>query len=747
MVLAYTPNNKRMGRIWVINEMNKLKIQLKNCYGIQSLDHDFDFTIGSKPTNPKAKVYAIYAPNGLMKSSLAKTFDALSKGETPREERYNRPSTHIVESDGNAIQTDTIHVLKSEVDISADSPAITNILVNPQNKARYDELLVNLDKLKNKMITSLQKASKVKKGDIEQTILNDWNETVFSTCLGKIMDTGIEIENDLSQYEYSTIFDPKAIEILKSEEFITNASKFNERYQELFTQTGTIYQKGVFNPAKAETSFSTLDKQGFFDGGHRVHLRGEAASIDKTELNQKLQLIHASIDEDDALKKLRTSLAKNAQTQALTELIENLSSNQVEFFLEKIKPENQGQFRKELWLDYIKRTVDATVYLDAYAASEDEIKQIEAIAAQAAPRWVEAVELFNDRFVDMPFTLSVANQTKAALGKENARLIFTFKDGADKVEWSRAEIKTLSQGEKRALYLLNFIFEVEARKIANKETLFIIDDVADSFDYKNKHAIVQYLEDLTKIAHFYQIILTHNFDFFRTLANNFVHRERCLMANRESNAIGLTKADGIKNYFINIWKIKVATCDSILCATIPFTRNLIEYIKGEQDTDYLKLTSLLHWKHDTDSITVGEYLEIYNRLFGTAQNTNNAQSVKALLFTKANEICARTTHDGLNLEDKVLLSMAIRMQAEIFVTNKLRALKSDANYWCPANNQFGSLMKEYSSLAPAAPEMRTLEKVSITVSSNIHLNSFMYEPILDLTIEHLVRLYQEVQGL
>jgi len=94
-----------------------------------------------------------------------------------------------------------------------------------------------------------------------------------------------------------------------------------------------------------------------------------------------------------------------------------------------------------------------------------------------------------------------------------------------------------------------------------------------------------------------------------------------------------------------------------------------------------------------------------------------------------------------------LLSMAIRMQAEIFVTNKLRALKSDANYWCPANNQFGSLMKEYSSLAPAAPEMRTLEKVSITVSSNIHLNSFMYEPILDLTIEHLVRLYQEVQGL
>jgi len=140
-------------------------------------------------------------------------------------------------------------------------------------------------------VDSLQKASKVKKGDIEQTILNDWSEKVFSTCIGKIMAT--EIENDLSPYEYLTIFDPKAAEILKSKEFITNASEFNERYQELFNQAGTIYQKGVFNPAKAETSFSTLDKQGFFEGGHRVHLRGEAASIDKTELDQKLQFAYS----------------------------------------------------------------------------------------------------------------------------------------------------------------------------------------------------------------------------------------------------------------------------------------------------------------------------------------------------------------------------------------------------------------------------------------------------------------------
>ena len=130
----------------------------------------------------------------------------------------------------------------------------------------------------------------------------------------------------------------------------------------------------------------------------------------------------------------------------------------------------------------------------------------------------------------------------------------------------------------------------------------------------------------------------------------------------------------------------------------------------------------------------------YMTLYVTPEN-------KDLLFIKATEICASTTHDGLNLEDKVLLSIAIRMQAEIFLVNELRLLKNEPNYWCQSMNQFGNLIKEYSALATTSPSIRVLEKISITVSSNIHLNSFMYEPILDLTIEHLVNLYNEVCSL
>lgn len=85
------------------------------------------------------------------------------------------------------------------------------------------------------------------------------------------------------------------------------------------------------------------------------------------------------------------------------------------------------------------------------------------------------------------------------------------------------------------------------------------------------------------------------------------------------------------------------------------------------------------------------------------------------------------------------MSIEIRLQAEIFLINELRRLTGDATYWCESENQFGRLVKDYLGYSPPAPAVRTLEKVSITVSSNIHLNSFMYEPILDLTIDHLIR--------
>ena len=52
--------------------MKKLSVKLEHGYGVNSLEAEFDFA--------SHRVYALYVPNGVMKSSFAKTFRDLSEG-------------------------------------------------------------------------------------------------------------------------------------------------------------------------------------------------------------------------------------------------------------------------------------------------------------------------------------------------------------------------------------------------------------------------------------------------------------------------------------------------------------------------------------------------------------------------------------------------------------------------------------------------------------------------------------------
>ena len=57
--------------------MKKVRVELENCYGIKKLKTEFDFSA--------RKVYAIYAPNGVMKSSLAQTFKDIADGTASKD--------------------------------------------------------------------------------------------------------------------------------------------------------------------------------------------------------------------------------------------------------------------------------------------------------------------------------------------------------------------------------------------------------------------------------------------------------------------------------------------------------------------------------------------------------------------------------------------------------------------------------------------------------------------------------------
>ena len=62
-----------------------------------------------------------------------------------------------------------------------------------------------------------------------------------------------------------------------------------------------------------------------------------------------------------------------------------------------------------------------------------------------------------------------------------------------------------------------------------------------------------------------------------------------------------------------------------------------------------------------------------------------------------------------------------------------------------AGNQTQRLFVEFKRrISDAAASIKVIERVGLMTPENIHLNSFMYEPILDMSDEHLRKLYGDV---
>ena len=291
---------------------------------------------------------------------------------------------------------------------------------------------------------------------------------------------------------------------------------------------------------------------------------------------------------------------------------------------------------------------------------------------------------------------------------------------------------------------MNVIFEIETRTAANQETLVIVDDLADSFDYRNKYAIIQYLKDISENGLFKMLIMTHNFDFFRTVESRFVGYANCLMGTKNENGVSLARAAGIRNVFANDWKINFYKDPKKKIASIPFLRNLVEMTTGEDTRAYLDLTSMLHWKIESETITIGQLDGIYNDICQEKGNSGNHQAlVFDVLMAEAKKCLDAGA--GMNLENKIVLAIAIRLLAERYVYEKI----ADPSFVAKLQkNQARGLFDEFKSRFPNEQNATAiLGRVSLMTPENIHINSFMYEPIIDMSDDHLRKLFAEVKEL
>ena len=733
--------------------MNKLNINLTNCFGIEALSREFDFSTGN--------AFSIYARNGLMKTSFANTFQLIQNGDIDKigDKIFGYQGNAVVQIDGNPIAQDQVFVIKSyESSYESD---ISSLLIKGDIQERLQETFA----ARTQLLRALENASglKVKKTtqgkvvyELEPQIIKDFSfdESSILLNLNSLDNYSPEIRFD--DVKYTSIFDPAVLKKIRDRKFQQGISSFTSASDEIYESFGYL-EKGRLTLPKLKDLQKSLEKDSFFVKDNQITLSGEDAVSDIAALNAHIAAIEAQIRQSPAYQEIEKLLG-DAKGTILKDVIETHPE-----IVEYLSLDKLDTLKKILWGSYIKANeVLFRDLCDKYHGLSD---AIDAVAMDDTP-WKHALDIFNQRF-SVPFTMSVANLKGAIIGESVPQVKFTFTNGTDQKTIDRSqleELDTLSQGEKRALYLLNIIFDIEQLKASGREVVLVIDDIADSFDYKNKYAIIEYLYELAQESTFYLLILTHNFDFHRTVSSRLgLSRLNRLMADL-NNAVLTLEQEHYQNQPFEYWRNNPD--EKHILALIPFVRNLIEYGTdrdiSQTGSDFDYLTLLLHEKTQSGAITFADIEPLYQNYIGVKHfdaSTVPTDSVLGKLYS----VCDGITTTDTNLENKIVLAIGIRHKAEELMISAISPYGGQLNWRSGRNNVTGSatdflsfvestknqtreLLKGYQQFGDTA-KIAVLNEVSIMTPEHIHINSFMYEPLLDMDITELLTLYQRVKTL
>jgi hypothetical protein len=199
-------------------------------------------------------------------------------------------------------------------------------------------------------------------------------------------------------------------------------------------------------------------------------------------------------------------------------------------------------------------------------------------------------------------------------------------------------------------------------------------------------------------------------------------------------------------YRVNVFKYFLDKINEpkIFISSISFARNLIEYSEDNKCDDYIKLTSCLHLKSDSSIITADDTLNVFKARFDKTKSktiTFAGKNIIDLIFETADAIIAEQDINEILLENKIVLAIAIRLKAERFMIKALPSFDLiNVN-----SNQTRALFDEYKKTFQDNKEkLMILDKVNLMTPENIHLNAFMYEPLIDIALKHLIDLYNGV---
>lgn len=181
---------------------------------------------------------------------------------------------------------------------------------------------------------------------------------------------------------------------------------------------------------------------------------------------------------------------------------------------------------------------------------------------------------------------------------------------------------------------------------------------------------------MADIENFYMIILSHNFDFYRTVSNRLgVKKEHKLLAEKKEDKINLY-INYDKDEPFKKWKKDLS--EKNIIALIPFVRNLIDYGRDENtaqlegiNSDKKILTSLLHVSDKNKNISLKILEKIYKEYLGIEQFKQEVNSLQ-LASECIREVANNIQETDIDLENKIVLAIAIRHVSEEYMLKKIK---------------------------------------------------------------------------
>ena len=217
--------------------MNIININFEHCFGITKLSQKLNFA--------GENVALIYAPNGLMKTSFARTMQLYGQGKTDKVKDVvaNIDGTIVIKDEqDNVVLPASLYVSNCEEPDSETPKNITSFLADNVLKQQYDNILKNLSEKQKALFRNISNFAI--SSDIVLEFIRTFCDGKSSLFYGKFEDVMAEVDgnNPCYDFKYNDIFDKDG----KVKKFIEDNREvlkdYSEKYQAIL-QSSKLFKQ------------------------------------------------------------------------------------------------------------------------------------------------------------------------------------------------------------------------------------------------------------------------------------------------------------------------------------------------------------------------------------------------------------------------------------------------------------------------------------------------------------------------